>query len=169
VLKIPRHDDWDVSEAYQRIDGVVPLESFCLVPLCRTVDHVIVGGKGYIYLYEEFLGRVFGGALGLNVISDVLDGGQNEIPCYQASQRSQPNTPFPAPPSRHKAGYRPETFEVRWLQSRGRRCNTETKHHFFRTARSALAFQAKWRPVPGWCTNESIGHDSLEMPVREKA
>ena len=46
MLKIPRHDDWDVSEAYQRIDGVVPLESSCLVPLCRTVDDVIVGGKG---------------------------------------------------------------------------------------------------------------------------
>lgn len=46
MLKIPRRDDWDVSGAYQRIDGVVPLESSCLVPLCRTVDHVIVGGKG---------------------------------------------------------------------------------------------------------------------------
>ena len=80
-------------EAYQRIDGVVPLESFCLVPLCRTVDHIIVGGEGvHLLFYEEFLGRVFGAALGLNLISDVRDGGQNEIPCYQASQRSQPNT-----------------------------------------------------------------------------
>jgi hypothetical protein len=58
VLKIPRHDDWDVSEAYQRIDGVVPLESSCLVPLCGTVDHVIVGGKGTSTFYDEFLGRV---------------------------------------------------------------------------------------------------------------
>jgi hypothetical protein len=46
VLKISRHDDWDVSKTCQRIDSVVPLESPCLVPLCKTVDHVIAGGMG---------------------------------------------------------------------------------------------------------------------------
>jgi hypothetical protein len=119
VLKILRHDDWDVSEVYQRIDDVVPLKSSPLVPLGRTVDHVIVGGKGKSTFMRNSL-DVCVAALDLIMISDVRDGGQNEIPCYQASQRGQPNAPFLAAPP----GTRPavdQIFEVRWLQSRGRR------------------------------------------------
>jgi hypothetical protein len=125
VFKIPRHDGWDVKQGpCRRIDGVVPLESSCLIPLCRTVGHVIAGGDGCVHFYEESLGRACVAAFGLNVISDVQGGGQDEILCYQASHRSQPNTPLLAAPSRHRGGTRPavdQVFQVRWLQSRGRR------------------------------------------------
>jgi hypothetical protein len=76
-----------VNEAYQRIGGGVLLESSCLVLLCRTVDQVIVGGKGTSTFMRNSLDVCFGAALGLNVMSDVRDGGQNEIRCYQASAK----------------------------------------------------------------------------------
>ena len=64
MLEIPRHDDWDVSETYQRIDGVVPLESS--LPRTTVQDRGPRNSwwEGYIYFHEEFLGRVFGAALG---------------------------------------------------------------------------------------------------------
>jgi len=66
-FKIPRHDDWDVNEAYQRIGGGVLLESSCLVLLCRTVDQVIAGGKGTSTFMRNSLDVCFGAVLGLNV------------------------------------------------------------------------------------------------------
>jgi hypothetical protein len=94
--------------------------------------------------------------LGLNAISDVREGGQNEIPRHQASQRSLPNTPFLAAPSRHRAGCRPSLFR--------------TARHIFR----ALAFQAKSRPEPNaarmraWNMTRSRCRYGREHTTREK-
>ena len=104
MLKIPRHNGWDMKpRPCQRIDDVVPVESSRPVPLCRTVDHVIAGGTGAsTFMRNPLAVCVCVAAFGLNVISDVQGGGQNEILCYQASHRSQPNIPLLAAPSRHK-------------------------------------------------------------------
>jgi len=91
----------------------------------------------------------------------------------------QPNTPVLAAPSRHKAGCRPEIFEVRWLQNRGRRCNTETNIAFSEAVRTAhfgaLAFKAKSRrPVPcaarmrAWGMTRSRCRYGREHTTKEK-
>jgi hypothetical protein len=116
-------------------------------------------------------------AFGLNVISDVHGGGQMRFCATKLHIEAKPNTHLLAAPSRRKGAQgRPSTRSSK-LDGCRAEVDDETpklniafpngskRYCIFR----ALTCSGQVAACPGCCTNESMKHDSLEMPARSGA